>query len=90
MGPNRHVLTFPISGGTIMNMVAFVTTTEDWPNPEKNVKPGTREDCLRDFDGFGYNVTSLLKLTNEDLSIVCIPSPIFGSRDLLHSSLSRD
>lgn len=73
MGQNRHVLTFPVSDGKILNIVAFCTTDEDWTDYEKLTRPAKREDALRDFEGFGHNVTSLLKLTNEDLDIVSSP-----------------
>ncbi|KAH6656041.1 hypothetical protein BKA67DRAFT_516187 [Truncatella angustata] len=72
MGPDGHVLTFPVNGGKQLNIVAFRTTTDDWPDYEHLTRPAKREDALRDFEGFGHNVISLLKLTNEDLDVWAI------------------
>lgn len=70
MGPNGHVLTFPVAGGKSLNIVAFRTTEDDWPDFERLTRPAKQEDALRDFKGYGHNVTSLLKLTNKELDVV--------------------
>ena len=67
MGPNNHVLTFPVNHGQILNIVAFHTSDEDWPDYQKLTRSAKREDALRDFDGYGPNVVALLKLTKPDL-----------------------
>lgn len=67
MGPNNHVLTFPVNHGQILNIVAFHTDENDWPDYQKLTRNAKREDALRDFDGYGPNVISLLKLTKPDL-----------------------
>jgi salicylate hydroxylase len=74
MGQGSHVLTFPVNHGKTLNIVAFHTTADDWAYSEKLTKPAKREDALRDFKGFGPNVTQLLKLTSENLEIVCTPA----------------
>ncbi|KAI1864391.1 uncharacterized protein JN550_008948 [Neoarthrinium moseri] len=72
MGPGGHVLTFPVSGGEQLNIVAFRTTEDDWPDRERLARPARREDALRDFAGYGRIVTSLLRLTSEELSVWAI------------------
>ncbi|KAK4945730.1 hypothetical protein LTR10_015078 [Elasticomyces elasticus] len=67
MGLNGHVLTFAVDHGQILNIVAFRTTTEDWPDYNRLTKPAKRDDALRDFSGYGANVTNLLKLCKPDL-----------------------
>lgn len=70
MGPDGHVLTFAVSHGEVLNIVAFRTQSEDWPDYQKLTRSATREDALRDFEGYGANVINLLKLTNADLDVV--------------------
>lgn len=70
MGKGGHILTFPVNRGQTLNVVAFHTTSNDWPDASKLTAPATRQDALRDFAGFGDTITSLLKLSKEDLDIV--------------------
>lgn len=67
IGPNNHVLTFPVNHGQILNIVAFHTTENDWPDYQRLTRSAKREDALKDFEGCGPNVTALLKLTKPDL-----------------------
>lgn len=70
MGKGGHVLTFPVNHGKTLNVVAFHTTSSDWPDSSRLVGQATREDALRDFAGFGDTVTSLLKLATPTLQTV--------------------
>lgn len=72
MGPDGHVLTFAVNHGEILNIVAFRTTKDDWPDYQKLTRPAKREDALKDFSGYGANVLNLLKLTNADLDVWAI------------------
>jgi len=65
MGPNRHVLTFPVNHGATLNLVAFVTSDRDWPSETYLTLPTTQEEALADFDGFGPNVLELIKMTEN-------------------------
>ncbi|VUC32117.1 unnamed protein product [Clonostachys rosea] len=83
MGPGGHVLTFPVKSGTVMNVVAFHTSEEPWQDSERNVRTATRADALRDFAGYGEDVTKILQLTDEKLNVWAIfdlhdnPVPLF-------------
>ena len=70
MGHDGHILTFPVNHGKTLNMVAFRTTTDEWPDFSRLTRKATREDALRDYEGFGPNVINLLKLTNPELDVV--------------------
>lgn len=70
MGPDGHLLTFAVSHGTVLNIVAFRTQSEDWPDYQRLTRRARREDALRDFAGYGANVINLLKLTEENLDVV--------------------
>lgn len=70
IGPDNHMLTFPVNQGKTLNIVAFHTTPDDWTEYPRFTRSGTRDEALRDFSGFGPNVVNLLKLTDEKLNIV--------------------
>ena len=70
MAPDGHMLTFPVNHGQILNIVAFRTDPEDWPDFQKLTRTATREDVLRDHEGYGPSVIKLLQLTKPDLDVV--------------------
>ncbi|PWY82488.1 salicylate hydroxylase [Aspergillus eucalypticola CBS 122712] len=72
MGPGGHMLTFPVNAGKTLNIVAFHTTTDEWAEYPRLTRQGTRDEVLRDFAGYGPNVTNLLKLTDPQLSVWAI------------------
>lgn len=72
MGPGGHMLTFPVNHGQTLNIVAFHTTKDDWPDYQKLTRPAKREDALRDFEGYGNDVTNLLQLCQPTLDVWAI------------------
>ena len=70
MGPDGHMLTFPVNHGRTLNVVAFRTSPDDWPDYTKLTRPATRERALKDYSGYGSNVIELLKLTDPELDCV--------------------
>lgn len=58
VGPGRHVVTYPVRGGELINFVGVVERsareTESW------TAPGTREACSRDFAGWHEDVHTLI------------------------------
>lgn len=69
MGTDRHVLTFPVNHGKILNVVAFVTTPNAWPDYSKTTLPAKREEAIKDFQDFGPNVMKILRLIKPDVDI---------------------
>lgn len=59
-----------VNHGKTLNIVAFTTTKNDWPDHDRLTMPAKREDALKDFEGFGDDVTKLLQLCQPDLDIV--------------------
>ena len=51
MGPNNHMLTFPVNQGRTLNIVAFHTTPDEWTDYPRLTRSGTRDEALRDFAG---------------------------------------
>ncbi|KAK5310785.1 hypothetical protein LTR93_011940 [Exophiala xenobiotica] len=72
MGPGGHILTFPVAHGKILNVVAFKTTSDPWPDFQRLSRPATRGQALSDFAGYGRNVTKILHLVKPDLSVWAI------------------
>lgn len=72
------MLTFPVNQGKTLNIVAFHTTPDDWTEYPRLTRSGTRDEALRDFNGFGPNVINLLKLTDEKLNIVRTFKPAYN------------
>jgi len=84
LGPDAHILTFPINKGNTMNVVAFTTTREGWPDAHKSTRPATKQDALNDFKGWGKNVTHILNLLEENVDVWAIfdmldhPAPFYA------------
>lgn len=62
LGYHGHMLTFPVAGGKMMNVVAF-NSKKEWTE-ERMVIPATKEEMLQDYVGWGKQVESIIKLMN--------------------------
>lgn len=74
MGLNGHALTFPVSHGAMLNLVAFKSGDEDWPDDRRLTLPATREEILQDFRDFGPNVNRLIGMISEKPDRVSRPN----------------
>ncbi|OKL61229.1 hypothetical protein UA08_03486 [Talaromyces atroroseus] len=72
MGPDGHMLTFPVNHGALVNLVAFKTSSEGWDDPLRMTKPARQEDLLRDFAGYKPYIQKLIKLTKPEMDIWAI------------------
>ncbi|EWZ28654.1 hypothetical protein FOZG_17659 [Fusarium oxysporum Fo47] len=52
MGNDRHLLSYPVAHGTILNVVAYCTSSDDWPSETQLTLPATKKDLLDDFGHF--------------------------------------
>nr|ABV82787.1 unknown [Chromohalobacter sp. HS-2] len=64
LGPDRHILTFPVKQATLVNVVAFVTDRST-PNPQLPagapwVEEVSQEEMLDDFPGWGSASRAIL------------------------------
>lgn len=64
------MLTFPVNHGETLNIVAFRTTSIDWPDRTRLTRAATQKEAICDFAGYGPDVIELLRLTKPDLDIV--------------------
>ena len=67
IGPDAHALTFPVAGGTLLNVVAFVTDPEDWPYKDKLTGPGSKAEAVRAFEKFRPEIRAIIDLLPENL-----------------------
>ena len=67
LGQNGHVLTFPVAGGNILNVVAFTTDHSDWPYPDKFTAPVTKADAVKAFADFNNTVRAIIDLLPDHL-----------------------
>lgn len=58
MAPGRHVVTYPLRSGSLVNIVA-VEERQDWVMEGWSL-PGTPDEMRKAFDGFASDVTALL------------------------------
>ncbi|GLB43522.1 putative salicylate hydroxylase [Lyophyllum shimeji] len=65
VGPDRHIITYPIQGRRFINIVAFSTNSKvpigsvDSPFPW--VQPASKDELMSEFSGWGNDVNIMLK-----------------------------
>ena len=67
LGPDAHALTFPVAGGKLVNVVAFVTDPDEWPYADKLSAPAEKKNAIAGFSKFGGAVRTIMDLLSEDL-----------------------
>ncbi|KAI7762563.1 hypothetical protein LZL87_008909 [Fusarium oxysporum] len=65
MGKDNHLLSYPVAHGTILNVVAYCSSSDEWPSESQLVLPATKKDLLRDFEGFRPSVLKVLDYTEK-------------------------
>ncbi|CAI7668877.1 unnamed protein product [Penicillium manginii] len=68
LGPDAHALTFPVAGGKLLNVVAFVTDTDQWPDSEKFTLPASKADAVKAFASFNSTVKAIIDMLPDELS----------------------
>jgi len=65
LGLDRHILTFPVKQGRLINVVAFVSDRSQpnpvWPTDAPWVRQATQAEMLKAFEGWGDAAQVLLK-----------------------------
>lgn len=59
VGPGRHVITYPLRCGQLINFVGVVEQT-DWSGEESWTLRGSRDECAADFEGWHPDVQTLI------------------------------
>lgn len=58
VGPGRHIITYPLRGGEVVNFVGVVER-DDWRAEGWTIQ-GDRDECHRDFDGWHDDVHAII------------------------------
>ena len=67
LGLDAHALTFPVAGGALLNVVAFVTDPEEWPYKEKFTAPANKAEAIAAFKNFNPAVRAIMDLLPDNL-----------------------
>ncbi|KAL8989475.1 MAG: hypothetical protein Q9169_008354 [Polycauliona sp. 2 TL-2023] len=67
LGQDGHVLTFPVAGGHLLNVVAFVSDPHDWPFPVKFTAPASKAHAVKAFERFNGTVRKIIGLLPDQL-----------------------
>ncbi|KAK2731856.1 salicylate hydroxylase-like protein [Colletotrichum kahawae] len=57
----RHIVTYPVANGTILNIVMHCTSDGDWPSNTNFVLPVGEEGCFADSEGLSPRLRRLVK-----------------------------
>ncbi|CAI0642879.1 unnamed protein product [Colletotrichum noveboracense] len=57
----RHIVTYPVANGTILNIVMHCTSDGDWPSTTNFVLPVGEEGCYADSEGLSPRLRRLVK-----------------------------
>ncbi|KAK5656799.1 hypothetical protein OQA88_4347 [Cercophora sp. LCS_1] len=68
LGPDGHALTFPVAGGKLLNVVAFTTDHDEWPDRDKFTAPASKSDAVKAFERFSPTVRAIIDMLPDSLS----------------------
>lgn len=66
------MMSYPVDGGKILNIVAFDTVNE-WTD-EKWIVPGRYEELLERYHGWGKHAQGILKVSQDNHSAAVLPA----------------
>ncbi|MCJ1413698.1 hypothetical protein MMC32_000022 [Xylographa parallela] len=67
MGPNKHILTFPVNKGETVNVVAFCTNSDPWSDIRHLTMPSKKSTAIKEFEGWGRNCVEIMNLLEDNL-----------------------
>ncbi len=67
VGPNAHLLHYPVAGGAMVNVAAFVSETEEWTGGKSMVKPASRAEVQKDFANWNPCVCAIANFLPENI-----------------------
>lgn len=98
IGPNAHLIHYPVANQTMINATAFVTDLDEWPDDTQTVVPATRTAAVIAFESWNPVVRKLASLLPEKLDKWAVydawayPAPFYNrgriclSGDAAHAS----
>ncbi|OTB07890.1 hypothetical protein M426DRAFT_215521 [Hypoxylon sp. CI-4A] len=67
VGPNAHLIHYPVANQTMINATAFVSDPDEWPDDKVTVVPGLRKDLESVFADWNPCLTALIQYFPEKL-----------------------
>jgi salicylate hydroxylase len=68
LGPNAHMLTYPVANWTMLNVVIFLTDPDPWPDPERITITVNRGEVSQAFATWGPVVRGIANLLPAETS----------------------
>ncbi|KAL7626108.1 hypothetical protein AAE478_002878 [Parahypoxylon ruwenzoriense] len=65
IGPNAHLIHYPVANQTMINATAFVSDPNEWPDDRVTVVPGLRKDLEQVFADWNPCLTALIQYLPE-------------------------
>lgn len=84
VGPNAHLIHYPVANQTMINATAFVSDPNEWPDDKVTVVPALRKDLEDAFAGWNPCLTALIRHFPEKLDKWAVfdtwdyPAPFFN------------
>lgn len=65
-GPGAHIITYPVGNNSVLNMLAVISDSNEWPDEKRHVLPGNKDDIRQAFKNFHPTVQKLAELFPEE------------------------
>lgn len=84
VGPNAHVLHYPVANETLVNIAAFVSDPDEWTDGKNLVKPASRAEMEKDFENWNPCVRAIASFLPEHIDKWALfdswdyPAPFFS------------
>lgn len=65
-GPNAHIITYPIGGNTVLNVLVVLTDKNPWPFPHKHTADAAKQEALDAFAGWHPTARKIVELFPDD------------------------
>ena len=67
LGPGAHMLHYPVANGAMVNVVAFVSDSEEWTDGKNLVMPATRAEMEKVFECWNPSVRTMASFFPENI-----------------------
>lgn len=67
IGPNAHIMHYPVANNAMINVTAFVTDLNEWLDDKQQVSKGSFDDLDNAFKGWEVGVRNLVDLFPREL-----------------------
>ncbi|KAH8900542.1 FAD/NAD(P)-binding domain-containing protein [Thozetella sp. PMI_491] len=83
-GSGGRLLTYTVNDGKTMNVIAYKSDPNDWLDSEKQTRWATRDEAVKEFQGYGPVISKVMGLVAPELNVWGIfdlynPLPYFAS-----------